>query len=147
MVDPRRIRHLLDRIAEEERHLRRLAKNGREGLLADHDRLHAAKYGWVVAVESAVDVGRHVIASEGLRAPDSFSEVFTILGEAGFLAEDIARAMEKAARFRNLLVHQYAEVDDGQVVDVLATRLNDLDQFRMQLARAVSKGDRPSGPR
>lgn len=145
MVDPRRIRQLLDRIAEEGGHLRRLAGIDRTELLADHDRLHAAKYGLVVAVEAAVDAGRHVIASEALAAPDSFSEVFTILGEAGFLTNDIARVMERAARFRNLLVHQYAEVDNGRVVDVLASRLDDLDQFRVQLAEAVRRTEEPRG--
>ncbi|CAN5767834.1 DUF86 domain-containing protein [soil metagenome] len=141
MVDPRRIRQLLDRIAEETTHLRRLAAIDRGQLLSDHDRLHAAKYGLVVAVEAAVDAGRHVIASEGLGAPDSFSDVFALLGKAGILADDIAGAMGRAARFRNLLVHQYAEVDNEQVVDVLASRLDDLDGFRVQLAQAVSRGD------
>lgn len=141
MVDPRRVRQLLDRIAEEQGHLRRLATLDKEELLGDHDRLHAAKYGFVVAIEAAIDLGRHVIASEGLRAPDSFSEVFTVLGEAGFLAEDLVEAMEQAARFRNLLVHQYATVDDRRVVDLLTTRLADLDRFRGQISEALSQGE------
>ena len=65
MVDPRRLRQLLDRMAEEEGHLRRLEKMDPEELLADHDRMHAVKYGFVVAIEAALDAGRHVIASEG----------------------------------------------------------------------------------
>ena len=139
MVDPRRIRQLLDRIAEEEQHLRRLAKIDPDQLLADHDRMHAVKYGLVVAIEAAIDAGRHVIASQGLRAPDSFSEVFTILGEAEVLTRHIAAALEAAARFRNLLVHHYARVDDRQVVEVLSSRVDDLDSFRQQLAGHLSE--------
>ncbi|HZD23398.1 MAG TPA: HepT-like ribonuclease domain-containing protein [Acidimicrobiia bacterium] len=112
MVDPRRVRQLLDRIAEEERHLRRLARVDEKELLADHDRMHAIKYGFVIAIEAAVDVGRHIIASEALEAPESFAGVFTNLGKAAILTADTTRAMEDAARLRNLLVHQYADVDD-----------------------------------
>ncbi len=53
MVDPRRIRQLLDRIAEEETHLHQLAEMDSEQLLADHTRMHAVKYGFVVAIEAA----------------------------------------------------------------------------------------------
>jgi uncharacterized protein YutE (UPF0331/DUF86 family) len=38
-----------------------------EALLADRDKLNSAKYGFVIAIEAAIDVCRHVIGSEGLR--------------------------------------------------------------------------------
>lgn len=139
MVDPRRVRQLLDRISEEVGHLRRLANVDEDELLADHDRLHAAKYGLVVAVEAALDAGRHVIASESLRAPDTFAEVFRILRDADYLTAENAAAMETAARFQNLLVHQYAEVDDLRVVGVLRSCLDDLDDFRQQMAGALTE--------
>lgn len=138
MVDPRRVRQLLDRIAEEVEHLRRLAKTDRETLLSDHDRMHAIKYGFVVAIEAAVDIGRHIIASGSLEAPDSFAGVFTSLGKAGILRSDTSRAMEDAARFRKLLVHQYAEVDDSRVIDFLQSRLGDFDTFRSQIATTLT---------
>jgi uncharacterized protein YutE (UPF0331/DUF86 family) len=134
MVDPRRLRQLLDRIADEERHLDRLRQIDRDELLADHDRMHAVKYGFVVAIEAAIDAGRHVIASEGMTPPDSFAQVFTRLGESGALTVETARAMEHAARFRNLLVHQYAEIDDARVVEFLSDRLEDFARFRRELA-------------
>jgi predicted nucleotidyltransferase len=41
------------------------------------------------------------------------------------------------ARFRDLLVHRYAEVDDEQVIEVLTTRLGDLEAVRAALAAAA----------
>lgn len=138
MVDPRRLRQILDRMAEEERHLRRLSELDHDALAADHDRMHAVKYGFVVAIEAAIDAGRHVIASEQMAIPDSFAQVFTVLGDKGILSSNLAGAMEDAARFRNLLVHQYAEVDDDLVVAVLSNRLEDLADFRRSIAAAVT---------
>lgn len=137
MVDPRRLRELLDRIADEESHLERLSALPDEALLGDHDRMYAVKYGFVVAIEAAIDAGRHVISSEGLPPPDSFSEVFTVLADAGYLSSETASAMGRAARFRNLLVHQYADVDDCRVVEFLRSRRADLTRFRRELAAIV----------
>ncbi|MGH8929707.1 MAG: HepT-like ribonuclease domain-containing protein [Egibacteraceae bacterium] len=44
------------------------------------------------------------------------------------------RRVLRDARFRNLLVHSYAEVDDERVVNILMTKLKDLDRLRAALA-------------
>ena len=69
MIDPLRLRALLERLGEEVTDLRRLAGYDTETLLADRDKLKSAKYGFVVAIEACIDAGQHVIASEGYRAP------------------------------------------------------------------------------
>ncbi|MGH2723874.1 MAG: type VII toxin-antitoxin system HepT family RNase toxin [Actinomycetota bacterium] len=134
MVDPGRLRALLDRLGEESGHLRRMAERPAAELLADEDALAAAKYRFVVAIETCIDAGEHVIASEGLEAPSSFAKVFRVLAASGYLHTDIGAELERMARFRNLLVHGYQEVDDRRVVEILQTRLGDFDVFREQLA-------------
>jgi uncharacterized protein YutE (UPF0331/DUF86 family) len=140
MVDPARGRALLDRLGEELDHLRRLAVHSDDEILADDDRLAAIKYRFIVAIETCIDLGQHVIASESLRAPHDFADVFVSLNEGGFLDAEVVPALQQAARFRNLLVHQYMKVDDRRVVEILRTRLDDLDAFRVSLARALAEG-------
>lgn len=137
MVDAGRLRTLLDRIADETAHLRRLAAMPDDELTGDPDRLAAVKYRFVVAIEAAIDVCQHVISSEGLRAPADFADAFRSLGEAGYLQPEIVPQLQQMTRFRNLLVHGYARIDDARVVDVLRTRLDDLDSFRRQVAQQV----------
>ncbi len=137
MVDPGRLRALLDRMGEETGHLRRLAEHPPEELLADPDRLAAVKYRFVVAIETCIDVGEHVISSEGLRAPADFADVFVVLGEAGVLPAEAVPVLQEMARFRNLLVHGYLRVDDGRVVEILRSRLADFDAFGAAVARAA----------
>lgn len=140
MVDTARLRALLERIGEETTHLRRLASFPPEELLADPDRLAAAKYRFVVALEACIDIGEHVIASEGLRAPGTFADVFTVLAEAGYVPASSLPDLQGMARFRNLLVHGYAQVDDRRVIEILNTRLGDIDRFRAEIARSVLAG-------
>jgi uncharacterized protein YutE (UPF0331/DUF86 family) len=125
---------MLDRLGSEITALRRLASRPTEDLLTDDDLLAAVKYRFVIAIEVCIDVGRHLVASEGLRAPLDYADVFTVLTEAGLLAQEVAAELRDTARFRNLLVHGYAQIDDGRVIEILHTRLDDLERFRLRLA-------------
>lgn len=135
MVDASRLAALLDRMSEELQELHRLANRSPQELAEDTVALPAAKYRLVVAIEAAIDAGEHIIASEGLRASLSYADVFAVLAEAGWLKPGLAAALQDAARFRNLLVHGYARVDDRRVVEALRRRLSDLEAFRVGIAR------------
>jgi uncharacterized protein YutE (UPF0331/DUF86 family) len=137
VVDPLRVRTLLDRLAAEVEALRRLGARGTGELLADDDLLAAVKYRFIIAIEVCIDVGRHVIASEGLRAPLDYADVFTVLADADLVDPAIAADLRDTARFRNLLVHNYTKVDDARVVEILRERVDDLALFRTALARAA----------
>lgn len=137
MVDELRVRQMLDRLGVEIDALRRLARLDAGELLRDDDLLAAVKYRFIVAIEVCIDVGRHVVASEGLRAPLDYADTFTVLADAGLLDPAIATELRDTARFRNLLVHGYAKVDDTRVVEILRDRIDDLAAFRTALARAA----------
>lgn len=129
MVDRARVSALLARIRAEREQLGRLGDRDDARLLGDVDALPAVKYRLIVAIEAATDVADHIIASEGLRQATSFADSFASLAEGGWLAADLAASLADAARFRNLLVHQYADVDDRRVLEILRSRLGDLDRF------------------
>jgi uncharacterized protein YutE (UPF0331/DUF86 family) len=138
VVDELRVRQMLDRLGEEIDALRRLSRRDAEELLHDDDLLAAVKYRFIVAIEVCIDIGRHVVASEGLRAPLDYADVFSVLAEAALLDSGATADLRDTARFRNLLVHGYAKVDDTRVVEILRDRVDDLAAFRIALARAAS---------
>ena len=138
VVDELRVRQMLDRLGEEIDALRRLSRRDTEELLHDDDLLAAVKYRFIVAIEVCIDIGRHVVASEGLRAPLDYADVFSVLAEAALLDPGVAADLRDTARFRNLLVRGYARVDDTRVVEILRDRVDDLAAFRIALARAAS---------
>ncbi len=79
----------------------------------------------------------HVIAAEHLRAPESYADAFAVLGGADLLPAELMHAGKEMARFRNVLVHLYAEVDDRRVVRVLRNDLNGLDSLCAAMAATV----------
>lgn len=134
MVDPSRLAAVLERMRVEIAALRRQARRDDEALASDENALPAVKYRFVIAIEAAIDAAQHVIASESLRLPESFADAFAVLAEEGLMAPDLADAMGDAARFRNLLVHGYADVDDERVVQLLRSRLDELERAAAALA-------------
>jgi uncharacterized protein YutE (UPF0331/DUF86 family) len=138
MVDPLRLRALLERLRDEVADLRRLAQYDAETLLADRDKLKSIKYGFVVAIEICIDAGQHVIATEGYQAPANYGEVFSVLAEHGHLSAADVPTLIAMAGFRNLLVHGYAKIDDRRVIDTLHHHLDDFDRFRRALAGSIT---------
>ena len=138
MADNGRLRGLLARVGDELHHLRRLSALTPEELRSDPDRLAGVKYRFVVSIEASIDASRLFALSTGLRAATSFADSFVVLGESGDLHADLVEKLVTMARFRNLLVHGYAVVDDTRVIGILKTHLEDLDEFRQSLGRAAS---------
>ena len=143
MIDAGRLRALLDRLTAEVSHLKRLAQMPDKELMGDDDRIAAVKYRFIVAIETCIDVGNHIIASEGLRAPRDYADVFAVLAEAGFVPAESAPSLGTMARFRNLLVHEYLAVEDERVAKVLQSSLGTLEAFKTSISHAAVGGQEP----
>ncbi|MCA1675696.1 MAG: DUF86 domain-containing protein [Actinobacteria bacterium] len=90
--------------------------------------LRGVKYTFVTAIEACVDVAQHMCASEGWGPPRDNGDAIRLLGKHGVLDIDLADNVRRAVGFRNVLVHDYVEVDDDIVVARLAN-LSDLNDF------------------
>ena len=88
-----------------------------------------------LAIQSSMDIANYLIAHRQLRVPDDESGIFASLTEAGLISEELARRMSGMVSFRNILVHEYLEVDHEIVHRHLTQRLGDFDDF----AQAVVK--------
>lgn len=62
-------------------------------------------------VEMAVGVNLHVTAALGLAGGDGYRDSFDAAAEAGVIGVDLAAALAPSASMRNVLVHNYLDVD------------------------------------
>lgn len=133
MVDEVRLLRLLRTVTDGIAVLRReaVADAARR---ADPMWLRGVKYSFVTAIEGCVDAGQHVCAAEGWGPPQDNGQVMSVLAEHGVLETGLARRMRQAVGFRNVLVHDYVDVDDDVVLERLAN-LADLDEFVTAMAR------------
>jgi uncharacterized protein YutE (UPF0331/DUF86 family)/predicted nucleotidyltransferase len=124
-----RLRALAGHVRDSVRQLRELEQSPREVFLADARSLNSAKYLLIVATEAALDICNHLAARRGARSPEDYADCMAIMGEIGVIDEDLKARMMRMARFRNLLVHLYARVDDAEVHRVIQVNLGDLERY------------------
>ena len=81
-------------------------------------------------LETCVDIAGHIIADKGYRIPKSYGDTFRVLYEEKILNSKQVSALEKMAKFRNIVVHHYDKVDAEIVVGILRKDLKDFVDFR-----------------
>jgi uncharacterized protein YutE (UPF0331/DUF86 family) len=88
-----------------------------------------------LACECCLDIAAHIISRAGLREPADNKDLFVILFENSIISESTHRAMTKMARFRNIIVHDYARIEPEIVIGILKKDLKDFKQFAQQIIR------------
>ncbi len=81
-------------------------------------------------IETCLDVAGHIISDEGYRVPESYADTFKVLHENGIIKESLLDALEKMAKFRNIVVHHYDKIDPAIVVAILTKNLEDFNRFK-----------------
>ncbi len=81
-------------------------------------------------IEICADVAGHIISDKGYRVPATYADTFRVLHENGILNKHLFETMEKMAKFRNIIVHHYDEVDTEIVVGILRKDLNDFSAYK-----------------
>jgi uncharacterized protein YutE (UPF0331/DUF86 family) len=135
MVDKAKLDQMLSNLRQYVGVLRELAVVPRESFLANRDKIGNAKYHFVIAIETCIDIANHVIASENYRFPKDNADSFIVLIEQGIVDAIEKDALTAMARFRNRLVHLYWQVEDERLYEYLQGSLADLDRFGQSVAR------------
>lgn len=79
--------------------------------------------------QAVIDLAEMLIAYKKLRKPATMSECFEILGEAKLIEPDLQETMIKLTGFRNVLAHDYTDIDYDIVHDVLNNKIADVEKF------------------
>lgn len=120
------------------RTLKEFAALDKEEILKDTGKLERIKYNFIIAIQSVIDICNHIVAKKGGRPPEDYADCFKILGEMGIIEQDFSHKLSQMAKFRNLLIHLYWEVDDVQVLNVLKEELGDFDKFLEVIAKLMA---------
>jgi uncharacterized protein YutE (UPF0331/DUF86 family) len=124
-----KVRKLSSEIRNALRRLEELKELPEHDFKADPHKVASAKYNLIVAIEGVVDLCHHLIAKNGFRTPEDYSDTFKVMVEVGAIDEAFALELTQMARFRNRLVHIYWDIDDQEIFKILQERLPDIKRF------------------
>ncbi|MCA1702736.1 MAG: DUF86 domain-containing protein [Actinobacteria bacterium] len=86
-------------------------------------------------VELAGSINTHIVAALLGRSPSSYADSFDDVARAGVIEWDLATALRPSAGMRNVLVHDYLEVDHGKVSAAIPIALEQYGQYVQHVAR------------
>jgi uncharacterized protein YutE (UPF0331/DUF86 family) len=82
-----------------------------------------------LSIECLLDIGNHIISDRGYRKPDTYTEILEILAEEGVVSRELCRKMSGMAAFRNVLVHDYVNLDLEKVYKVIKEQVKNLEEM------------------
>lgn len=88
-----------------------------------------------VAAEIMIDVAERIIALRGGGPVATAAEAMERLVRLGVLKSP--EPYVRVVRFRNLIVHQYEEIDPALLFELVKTRLDDFRRFRSEIDLAA----------
>lgn len=84
-------------------------------------------------VECASDINNHVVVSKGQRPPEDYTSSFIRAAEAGLISRDLAERIKGSGGMRNIIVHEYMDIDDEKVYKTLPIALSDYKEYIKQV--------------
>ncbi len=94
-----------------------------------------------IMIETCVDIANHIISDQEYRVPSTYAETFKVLEENGIITPQIFRTMEKMVKFRNIIVHQYENINAEIVIAILRKHIADFSEYRNSILEFIKKLD------
>lgn len=116
------IRHRIARAREE-------YGSNKADFLANFTKQDAAMLNINRACEQAIDLANHIVKLRGLGVPNEARDSFTLLAKAQIIEENLEEKLHKMIDFRNLLIHEYEDLNIDIVAKVIEKNLDDLLLF------------------
>lgn len=135
MVNADVVRRRVERLAEYLQILRHYQDYDLEAFLDDPERYGSAERFLQLAIEATLDIASHLVADRQLGSVEKSRDLPRLLREHGVIDEALALRWIRMIGFRNILVHEYTEVDRRIVFQVLCEQLDDFHALRAVFAK------------
>ena len=99
----------------------------------------AIEHGLQLSIQCVIDVCHYLIAELALGVPATSQEAIELLRDVGVFPAVFAQTLIQMARFGNILVHLYTQVDLRRVYDVLQNHLDAFGQFAHYVLHFLSR--------
>ena len=129
MVDEVTIRKRLVELRKNVGVLRRLRSLKFEEFSSSAEKIWSCEHGLQISIQIILDIGNQLLAEREENDISDYADVIAGLGAAGILPKDFSQKIKQMAGFRNILVHEYTEIDLKEVYRVLQENLSDFETF------------------
>jgi len=90
-----------------------------------------------LCIQCVIDISRIMVSGLRLGLPADENDLFVKLQKKGIISAAMSSLLCRMRGFRNVLVHEYASVDDEIVFTYVKTRLADFDNFEKLIQKVL----------
>lgn len=101
--------------------------------LEDYRRVDCIVLNLQRACEATIDLAMYIISTRKLGIPQTKKEAFKKLEENNIISKEMSKNMQNMAGFRNIAVHDYKEIDEEILQEIIEKHLNELLEFAKQM--------------
>ena len=105
------------------------AQETQKNFITDSMLSDASMYQLTIGIEIVIDIGNHILSESFQKSAEDYTAVLQLLGEVGIAPKKMIEANKNMAGFRNILVHDYIEVDIKKVYKYLQKAPDVFQQF------------------
>jgi uncharacterized protein YutE (UPF0331/DUF86 family) len=118
-VDAVLVRRRLRALERSVRVLRQLRDQGRLAFVNDEVVQDRVARNAQLAAQACADIALHILAASGRETPETYATALIALAKLGIVSPELGERLAAAVRLRNILVHDYLDVDHGRLFDEL----------------------------
>jgi len=126
MVRPEVIRRRLQKVDTFLEYLERAQSYSFEEFRSDIEVYSAVERNLQLAIESLGDMASHVVVDEDLGSFERARDLPDLFEEHGFIEEEERDTWVDMISFRNVLVHEYIDIERRRVYEILQHQLEDI---------------------
>jgi uncharacterized protein YutE (UPF0331/DUF86 family) len=109
--------------------LKDLGKTKREEFTTDYHVYGLAERYLQIAIESCLQVCGILVASLGLRRPEDYHELLSVVAAQQIIPNPLAYRLEVLINLRDMLVHEPSTLNHDLLYDYIQQRVDDLEEF------------------
>ncbi len=130
MVRPEVIRKRLNKLDEYLKIIEEIKKYSFDEFISDPEHYGSAERFLQLSIEILSDIGNHIIADEDLGMINWQSDIPEILFKNNYISDKLKLDWIQIIGFRNILVHDYLDIDRKIVFSIMQNNLRDIYELR-----------------
>jgi len=129
------IRKRLDKLDEYLKILENIQRYSKKEFVDEPERYGSAERFLQLAIETINDMASHIVAEEKLGVVDASRDLPRLFRENNVIDENLGNRWIRIIGFRNILVHDYLDVDRNTVYSVLQNEISDLKELMRMFSK------------
>lgn len=87
------------------------------------------EYNLFIVINMMIDIATHIVVDNNMGNPETLGGAFGILNKAKYLSDDESRTYRNMVGLRNILSHEYVNIDKKMIYDILKNNLIDIKKY------------------